>query len=312
MSAHVRHQGTFKYELVVKSIWPDATLIRVERLSGGVSALVTRIDARNRSGTVRSCVVRQHGVADLTRNPNIASDEFTLLTFLLAEGLPVPEPLMVVAGSEESRATYLVTSFVEGSRLDGTVLDAEVASEMAETLSSIHSIDAGRAELGSLGNASDNALTLIESDRVRALSAARDRAWWNALDRGWSVQSRNPAALLHGDFWPGNLLWNGGSICAVLDWEDAVVGDPLVDVANCSLELYLERGPELASHFVHEYSNRNPRIDWTHFVQWQLLAAARLHFRIPEWGLATEEQTEMLTRVAAFADARLLDLGSGE
>jgi aminoglycoside phosphotransferase (APT) family kinase protein len=44
-------------------------------------------------------------------------------------------------------------------------------------------------------------------------------------------------ALLHGDFWPGNLLWLDGRRSGVLDWEDAALGAPVSDVACCRAEL---------------------------------------------------------------------------
>jgi aminoglycoside phosphotransferase (APT) family kinase protein len=42
---------------------------------------------------------------------------------------------------------------------------------------------------------------------------------------------------LHGDYWPGNLLWNDGKLAAVLDWEDAERGDPLADIALARLDI---------------------------------------------------------------------------
>ena len=35
-----------------------------------------------------------------------------------------------------------------------------------------------------------------------------------------------PHRLLHGDYWPGNVLWQQGRLAAVLDWEDAALGGP--------------------------------------------------------------------------------------
>ncbi|WP_250292115.1 phosphotransferase family protein [Frankia sp. CiP1_Cm_nod1] len=38
-------------------------------------------------------------------------------------------------------------------------------------------------------------------------------------------------ALVHGDFRPGNVLYEGGRIVGLLDWEMAHVGDPVEDIA---------------------------------------------------------------------------------
>ena len=39
--------------------------------------------------------------------------------------------------------------------------------------------------------------------------------------------------LIHGDFGSANVIADGASITAVIDWDLAAVGDPLYDVANC-------------------------------------------------------------------------------
>ena len=62
--------------------------------------------------------------------------------------------------------------------------------------------------------------------------------------RRWAKEARprlfdGTLALLHGDFWPGNLRWEGEELVGVLDWEDCHQGDPMVDVAVTRLELYL-------------------------------------------------------------------------
>ncbi len=38
--------------------------------------------------------------------------------------------------------------------------------------------------------------------------------------------------LAHGDFGSNNVLARGGNITGVIDWSEALLGDPLYDVAN--------------------------------------------------------------------------------
>lgn len=53
-----------------------------------------------------------------------------------------------------------------------------------------------------------------------------------------------PAAPLHGDAKLANCLWQDGQLTALLDWEMAGVGEPLVDVGYLiwTFELYRNRG----------------------------------------------------------------------
>jgi aminoglycoside phosphotransferase (APT) family kinase protein len=37
-------------------------------------------------------------------------------------------------------------------------------------------------------------------------------------------------ALVHGDYQPGNLLYEGGRMTGIIDWELASIGSPLLDV----------------------------------------------------------------------------------
>jgi aminoglycoside phosphotransferase (APT) family kinase protein len=55
---------------------------------------------------------------------------------------------------------------------------------------------------------------------------------------------RTPASVVHGDFWPGNLLVDRGRVLGVIDWEAArPAGSPAGDLARfaTSYSLYLDR-----------------------------------------------------------------------
>jgi aminoglycoside phosphotransferase (APT) family kinase protein len=68
-----------------------------------------------------------------------------------------------------------------------------------------------------------------------------------ALDWGfaWLYRNRDQLsgrrAILHGDLRTGNYLVRDGRIVAMLDFEDAHVGDPVQDLAHCALRLFRGR-----------------------------------------------------------------------
>ena len=80
--------------------------------------------------------------------------------------------------------------------------------------------------------------------------------------------------LLHGDYWPGNVLWKDGALAAVIDWEDAARGDPLGDLANARLELLFFFGPDAPADFTRRYLAASP-IDTTDLPSWDLAVALR-------------------------------------
>ncbi len=53
----------------------------------------------------------------------------------------------------------------------------------------------------------------------------------------WPLSPKNPPRLTHGDFWPGNILWQDGRLATVLDWEQAGICDPLYDLAVTHLDI---------------------------------------------------------------------------
>nr|WP_232345185.1 phosphotransferase [Paenactinomyces guangxiensis] len=114
------------------------------------------------------------------------------------------------------------------------------------------------------------------------------------MESAWPLPERNKSVLLHGDFWPGNLLWKDGQLVAVIDWEDAAFGDPLADVANCRLEILWAFGIDAMNDFTHQYQSMVTTIDFTHLPYWDLCAALRPALKISEWGL--DESTEKMMR----------------
>jgi aminoglycoside phosphotransferase (APT) family kinase protein len=72
---------------------------------------------------------------------------------------------------------------------------------------------------------------------------------------GRLAEHRTPQSVVHGDFWPGNLLIEPGRVLGVIDWESArLVGTPAHDLARfvTSYSLYLDRhtrpGHRVAGH----------------------------------------------------------------
>jgi aminoglycoside phosphotransferase (APT) family kinase protein len=55
---------------------------------------------------------------------------------------------------------------------------------------------------------------------------------------------RGESVFLHGDVWPGNLLWIGDRCVGLIDWKEACVGDPGSDLANLRYHAALHHGPD--------------------------------------------------------------------
>jgi aminoglycoside phosphotransferase (APT) family kinase protein len=89
------------------------------------------------------------------------------------------------------------------------------------------------------------------------------------------IAQQNASALLHGDFWPGNILWRNQTLVAVIDWEDAKAGDPLTDFAISRLDILWIFGVDAMHSFTHVYQSLMD-IDYANLPYWDLCAALRL------------------------------------
>jgi len=114
-----------------------------------------------------------------------------------------------------------------------------------------------------------------------------------------------PGVLLHGDLWPGNVLWRDARIAAIVDWEDAAIGDPLRDLAVARLELLWAYGREEMDEFTEQYRGACPSLDFAALPERDLEAAERLAPQLPSWRLDPDAETRMRERSEDFAaDAR--------
>ncbi|MEQ8691366.1 MAG: phosphotransferase, partial [Pseudomonadales bacterium] len=104
--------------------------------------------------------------------------------------------------------------------------------------------------------------------------------------------------LLHGDYWPENILWQGDRIAAVLDWEDAAIGDPLSDVAAAGLELRYKFGVQAMHEFTRAYAAHQP-LDSRRLALWRIYVAAAAQRYMGAWGLEPEYEAHMRSEALA-------------
>lgn len=66
---------------------------------------------------------------------------------------------------------------------------------------------------------------------IGAISAGELARIWGEFDRAGEALDRAPSRLLHGDPGHHNVFSDGRGITAIIDWEDALCGDPVFDAA---------------------------------------------------------------------------------
>jgi hygromycin-B 4-O-kinase len=104
--------------------------------------------------------------------------------------------------------------------------------------------------------------------------------------------------LVHGDFGSNNVLSDGTSITGVIDWSEAMIGDPLYDVANIFFWRTWLDGMDLLASFLEDTAgfNRDERMR---------LLCYQVHIGLREvYGSASQEDSVM----TAWAIARLEEI----
>jgi aminoglycoside phosphotransferase (APT) family kinase protein len=242
---------------------------RVWALTGGWSARVVGVEVSD--GSV--LVVRKHSRPDF---------ELAVMRAAREGGIPAPEPYRVVD-------SYLLMELVEGE----PPATPDCVPELAETLAAIHRLE----PIPGLPTRDLRPGRRVESQEEKRIRDVLDSA---------RLAKRNEPVFLHGDFWPGNTLWANGELRAVIDWEDAAVGDPLADVGNVRLEILWAFGDEAMRTFTDEYAAAMPSVDHTDLPLWDLRAWLKLAPGVALFaeGVAAKEQL-WRERAAEFAAAAL-------
>ena len=278
-----------RYADVVSHLYPGAVLESAHRLIGGVSADVHRLNLTLVDGHETSVVLRAHGA---THSGHDAELEYRLLRALFRNGVPVPEPLLVDTSGAVLPDPFLILEFVEGTSAIPAAEEQQYIDVMASTLADIHA--SPTAELPGLPARVDPLPEVFDflpegeewSELRACLATLTDTTY------------RETPKLLHGDFWPENLLWRNGAIAAILDWEDAALGDPLSDVAVARVELRYLFGKAGMQRFTNAYAQFGER-DLRRLALWQVYVAAAAQRFMGTWGLPPAREAHMRTEALA-------------
>jgi len=205
----------------------------------GHSGFTYAVDVTDASGTSRRVLrlsppgIRIAGPADVGRQGRI-------MLALGAHGVAVPQILACDSAPVVAGRAYALMELVPGLRWDRAVeetSDDQVADAAVAALQRLQSVDPAAAGIGSNELRTPVAEVARWSTLVRRGSTELRRAGERLaanLETSAPPQS-SPPALVHGDYHYGNLLFRHGSVVAILDWEIAHVGEPLLDLGSLAV-----------------------------------------------------------------------------
>lgn len=196
-------------------------------------------------GSEQTCVLRRPPQHALSTSAHSMNREHTLLTALSDTDVPAPRPVALCADPRVPMAPFLLMEHVTSAVSVTDELPADyrddpgalrsLADEVVDALAAAHALDWQSAGFGSFGR----------PDRFLERQASRWYGQWEriacrplpAMERlaEWLERNRPPAqspGLMHGDFHLDNCLVSTSEprLRAVIDWEMATIGDPLLDL----------------------------------------------------------------------------------
>ncbi len=238
---------------------PAGSTLTVRQYPAGFSNLTYLISLTTEDGA-RALVLRRppRGV-----KPGVAHDvlrEFGILTALHPLGVPVPPPVARCDDVSIIGAPFYVMAHVDGVILRGkapTELSshaesmpgqlAALSQTFVSTLASLHAVDVTTASLSTLGRPEGYVQRQVQGWTKRWIASRTEEVASLDAVAAWLDANRPPergVALIHNDFKFDNLVldrFDLSRVVAILDWEMATVGDPLMDLGT-SLAYWVEAG----------------------------------------------------------------------
>ena len=282
---------------------PEVRVHEVVPLGKGVSAEVYGAEYTTSRG-------RQRSALRLVPGPlNLCMRESMVLNRLHASGLPVPRCYGVKEGAGVGRAG----SGTDHGQQCGMLLDwmpgqvvgrpqdiGAYASQLATLLVQIHQ----QTPMHGLPRYMTELNRLLRQARPR-----QDLAQVVEAIESHKQLFNSDTTMLHGDFWPGNVLFKRKQLTAVLDWADACSGPRQVDVSNARIELGWLWGEEAVQQFTKQYFAMAPT-KAVGLACFDLVASLKPALRAQFWGLSERQLARLNETVRLFQRQALLTLGA--
>jgi aminoglycoside phosphotransferase (APT) family kinase protein len=212
---------------------PELRVISIEPIPEGHSGFTYFVSIDDGEGPRRFVLrlpppgARIAGPADVVRQGRI-------MAALHAAGLPVPAIPVLSSDPVVDGRPFVLMDAIDGTRIEKAGVEQrplDIAASAVRVLKKIHSLPLDRTGIG------EEAPVGLQAEMLRWLwlmERGPAELTTRAGELGGLLAARIPAerepTLVHGDYHYGNMLFRGPEVVAVLDWEIAEIGQPLLDL----------------------------------------------------------------------------------
>ncbi len=212
--------------------------LRIEQFPHGHSNLTYLLRVGD-----RELVLRRPPFGNRVKSAHDMKREFLVLDRLSRVYDPAPRPLLYSDDESILGAPFYVMErrrglILRGAKAPPPAILRTIGESLIDTLAQLHAVDFRAAGLGELGRPEGYVERQVTGWARRYHDAKTDELPDLEAVAAWLETARpaeSGAALIHNDFKFDNLLLDPDDpsrIVAVLDWEMATVGDPLMDLGT--------------------------------------------------------------------------------
>ena len=217
--------------------------LEVEQFPKGHSNLTYLLRAGD-----RQLVLRRPPFGAQIKSAHDMGREYRILSSLQNIYPKAPAPYLYCIDDRVIGAPFYVMDRVEGVILrgnqapEGLTLDSDtmrgLSTALIDGLAELHSVDVGAADLADFGRPKGYVERQVTGWTKRYFNAKTDEIPEVEEAAKWladHLPADYPGALIHGDYKYDNLVLDPSDltrVIAVLDWEMATVGDPLMDLGT--------------------------------------------------------------------------------
>ena len=243
--------------LLAEELAPGGRVIRTRRLHGGLGARMQVVNIERVDGTRFKVSLRRFVRDHHTSLPEHVAHEYRILQLVEKAEIPAPRPLLLDAEGRFFGVPAMVLTYLPGRPLYAPRNVTSWADQLAQVLIRVHALTNDVIDL--------SWLSLFDRERMRnEIGRREEAAQGEPLTR--EVQAVLKAEIgrirwpeptfVHGDFWPGNTVWRYGQLVGVIDWTNAELGDPRVDVSQCRTDIAFSLSQGEADAFLEAYQTQ--------------------------------------------------------
>lgn len=269
-----------------------SSLKHVRRIEGGLSCTIDVLhDGDHR------LVLRRFGPWYAQRGEDAASRETRALELLQRSNVPAPAAVWIDTDEVFEEQT-IITSFIEGNPDLTPSNPFDWAEQLAGVLARIHGVrlDPEDVEMFPIG-AGEDERKIQEAPEVVLEHPLGEALLRRRVQLG-SRRVESEAVFSHTDFWPGNTMWRGDELAAVIDWEAPATGDREMDVAYCSLDIRYLGMDKVADRFISTYQELTGE-SLPNLAHWEAVGLCRPMPDIGVWVPAWVSMGRKITEDAA-------------